>query len=265
MSDFRIARYRIKTEGTGFGPQKPFSAVLLSDLHNDSYGDANSRLLQAIRNERPEAVFASGDMLTAGSAPQMDAALALMDQLTKEYPVYYVNGNHEYKVRTWEKENTEPGGGYSDAVRGCGVHLLENTCIRAEIQKMPLSIWGLELPWEYYRRCEVPVLTAEHITELLGDPEKGRYNILLAHHPLYFDAYAAWGADLTLSGHLHGGLVRLPYFGGVFSPQCRLFPRYDRGLYTKRGRKMVVSAGLGGHSVLIRVNNPPELVALDFV
>ena len=72
------------------------------------------------------------------------------------------------------------------------------------------------------------------------------------------------GADLTLAGHLHGGIVRLPYFGGVITPQLRFFPKYDRGLFKRRGKQMVVSAGLGSHSIPIRINNPPELVVLDF-
>ena len=88
---------------------------------------------------------------------------------------------------------------------------------------------------------------------------------MLAHHPAYFDAYASWGADLTLSGHLHGGMIRLPFVGGLVSPQMRLFPKYDKGLYTKKGKKLIVSAGLANHTVNIRINNPPELVVIDFV
>lgn len=264
MPEFKLTRYRIRTEGAGRGPAQPFSAVLLSDLHNDSYGSANSRLLQAIRSEKPEAVFVTGDMLTATLEPQRDSALALMDQLTKEYPVYYVNGNHESKEKKRTADSADARESYSEAIRGYGVHLLENSCVRTEIRRMPVTIWGLELPLDYYQRFRRLPLDAEQVAEFLGGPDEGRYNILLAHQPLYFDAYARWGADLTLSGHLHGGLVRLPYLGGVVSPQFSLFPRYDRGLYAKYGRKLVVSAGLGGHSVLVRVNNPPELVVLDF-
>lgn len=265
MPDFKLTRYRIRMRDGIPGPEQPFSAVLLSDLHNDSYGEANSRLLQAIRTEKPELIFVAGDMFTARPELQMNAALVLMDQLTKEYPVYYVNGNHESREKRYAGDSAETGEGYSDAIRGYGVYLLENSCARVEIQGMPLTIWGLELPLSYYRRFKKLPLTADQVTEFLGRPEEGRCNILLVHQPLYFEAYASWGADLTLAGHLHGGLIRLPYFGGVVSPQLRLFPKYDRGLFTREGHKMIVSAGLGGHSALIRVNNPPELVVLDFI
>ena len=108
-------------------------------------------------------------------------------------------------------------------------------------------------------------MPAEEIREALGEPAEGAYRILLAHNPDYFSAYAQWGADLTLSGHLHGGMVRLPKIGGLISPNWTLFPKYDHGLYTIEEKKMIVSAGLGSHTIKLRINNPPELVVLDFV
>ena len=140
---------------------------------------------------------------------------------------------------------------------------LKNSCERIDLQKMPITVWGLELPWQCYRRFRKNELTAGQITELLGARDEGRYNILLAHNPVYFEAYAAWGAELTPAGHLHGGVIRLPYSGGVVTPQFRLFPKYDRGIFKRRGKLLVVSAGLGSHSIPIRINNPPELVVLD--
>lgn len=265
MSDFKVTRYRIRTGGELRSTERPFSAVFLSDLHNASYGDGNSRLLQEIRNENPEVVFVAGDMLTAGGVPEMDAAMALMDELTKQYPVYYANGNHEYRMKANPEKYGELYERYSNTIKSFGVNLLENGCKKLEIAKFPMTIWGLELPLEYFGRGRSSVPTKERIEELLGTLQENSFNILLAHHPAYFDAYASWGADLTLSGHLHGGIIRLPLLGGVISPQIRLFPRYDRGLYTKDGKKLIVSAGLGSHTINMRINNPPELVVIDFV
>ena len=97
----------------------------------------------------------------------------------------------------------------------------------------------------------------------MQEPEADRYNILLAHNPMYFESYALWGADLTLSGHLHGGLLRLPVLGGVISPQMKLFPKYCCGLYEKYRRKLLVTAGLGSHSIAFRINNPAEIMLLE--
>ena len=81
----------------------------------------------------------------------------------------------------------------------------------------------------------------------------------LAHNPIYFDSYAWWGADLTVSGHLHGGIIRIPGIGGIITPQAKLFPRYDAGQFKKNGKNLVVSRGLGTHTVNIRIFNPAEL------
>ena len=79
---------------------------------------------------------------------------------------------------------------------------------------------------------------------------------------MHFGTYRSWGADLTVSGHLHGGYVRLPGIGGIVSPQMRPFPKYDRGLYEEYGQYLAVSAGLGDHHMPVRIGNPRELVVL---
>lgn len=264
MPDFKVTRYRIKTTEEQPGPQAPFSAVLLADLHNLSYGENNSHLLQEIRNVNPEIVFAAGDMLISTKEPQFDEAVSLMNELTRQYPVYYVNGNHESRLKAYPDKFGDQYEHYISTICSFGVHFLENSMEQLVIRKMPVNVWGLELPLDYYRRFGKEELTVPQLEEMLGKPDPPGYQILLAHHPCYFDTYASWGADLTLSGHLHGGMIRLPLLGGVISPQFTLFPKYDRGLYTQGESRMVVSAGLGSHSIPIRVNNPPELVILDF-
>ena len=97
----------------------------------------------------------------------------------------------------------------------------------------------------------------------LGMPKEGAYNILVAHNPDYFGAYEKWGANLVLSGHNHGGLVRIPFIGGVISPRLHIFPKYTYGLYESSGTKMLLSNGLGSHSLKIRVNNIPEIVFIQ--
>ena len=101
--------------------------------------------------------------------------------------------------------------------------------------------------------------------ELGNCEEDGAYHILLAHNPVYFKQYAAWGADLTLSGHLHGGIIRLPLIGGVITPQAKLFPRYSAGKYEIGEKWMIVSRGLGTHTIPIRFNNKPELSVIHLI
>jgi predicted MPP superfamily phosphohydrolase len=264
MSEFKVTRYHIHTGDARRSPRNPFSLVLLSDLHNRSYGKDNGDLLQEIRAEHPEAILIAGDMVTAGKFPETEAAVSLMSELTRSFPVYYANGNHETRLKLQTYLYGDCYEKYTNMIRSFGVHLLENTHERTEFQKMPVTIWGLELQRQYFRRGRVSQLTSADIDAMLGTPDDASYHILLAHHPMYSDAYAHWGADLTLSGHLHGGIVRLPLIGGVISPQLRLFPRYDRGQYTINDRQLIVSAGLGSHTIPLRVNNPPEMIVIEF-
>lgn len=264
MSDFKVTHYNFHINERLYSPGESFTAVFLSDLHNHSYGEKNSRLLQAICKEKPELILIAGDMLTAGKQPEMDAALSLLDELTKRFPVFYGNGNHEYRMKANTQKYGDQYDRYSSMLRQYGCHLLENSYEQFRIHGLPLCIWGLELPPLYFAKGHREVLRPEQIRELIGEPDPGACNILLAHHPMYFDAYAAWGADLTLSGHLHGGIVRLPFVGGIVSPQIRLFPKYDRGMYRREESTLIVSAGLGSHTIPVRINNPAELVVIRF-
>ena len=105
----------------------------------------------------------------------------------------------------------------------------------------------------------------EYLKETLGEHKEGVYQILLAHNPEYFEEYAAWGADLVLSGHVHGGIMRLPLLGGVISPKLVLFPKYDGGRFYEKDSTMILSRGLGMHTLPIRIFNPAELVVIHLL
>lgn len=265
MERFKTTRYKIRL-GNQFGsPSRPFSIVLLSDLHNISFGQNNSILLSEIRKEQPAAVMIAGDMVTSAAVPEYDNALPLLKELTKSYPVFYANGNHELRFRRNIEKYGDTYPNYVEKIRSFGVHFLENEKEETEINQIPFSIWGYDLTPSCYKRFNSTSFTQDEIESALGKPDKNRYNILLAHHPAYFQGYARWGADLTLSGHLHGGIIRIPLLGGVISPQMIAFPRYDKGMYLLEEKKMIVSAGLGAHSIKLRINNPYELVVIDFI
>lgn len=128
-----------------------------------------------------------------------------------------------------------------------------------------IRLTGLDLPPAYYRKKKIASLGTCAMEDMVGVAPRQYFNVLLAHSPQYFDTYSEWGADLTLSGHFHGGIIRLPFIGGVVSPYLRLFPKYDKGIYQsdKGGGYMVLTAGLGTHT-FPRFNNPPELVLITF-
>ena len=105
----------------------------------------------------------------------------------------------------------------------------------------------------------------DYLASLIGRPDPDSFHILLAHNPDYFPRYAEWGADLVLSGHVHGGIMKLPLLGGVISPSLRLFPKYDGGLFEERNSRMILGRGLGSHTIPIRVFNPGELIEICLI
>ena len=105
-------------------------------------------------------------------------------------------------------------------------------------------------------------MSDEALGELIGNANGDFFQILLAHNPVYMDTYKKWGADLVLSGHLHGGVVRIPGFRGVITPQFRLFPKYSGEFRSEDDTAIIVSKGLGTHTFHIRFLNPAEVVVV---
>lgn len=235
--------------------------VLLTDLHGKEYGRKNNKLLKAIEEINPTAVLIAGDMLTATPGKPFHHVLDFLAQLAKKYPIYYGNGNHEYRLKIYPSQYGDMAEKYQEGLKKLGISPLCNENV--SLFKDNITIYGLEIDRYYYKKGRKKTMDKSYMEKLLGKPDEKRFNILLAHNPAYFSEYAGWGADLVLSGHVHGGIVRLPYLGGVISPSFALFPKYSKGLYREKDSAMVLSAGLGSHTIPIRVFNPAQLVVLN--
>lgn len=240
--------------------------AFLSDLHGEVFGKENEGLLQLIHEVKPSAILIGGDMVVGGkhlsgrerkeSFFSVKTSLSLIENLSASYPIYHALGNHEEKLEEGLLREYEAG------LLDKGVCLLDNT--RVELKSdygERIFLYGLSLGREYYPKFKRGRLEREDVETRIG--KKKGFSVLLAHSPFYFSAYKAWGADLTLSGHLHGGIMRLPFFGGVLGPDFIPFPRYSGGLYEADGKNMIVSCGLGTHTVKLRIFNPPELTIID--
>lgn len=240
--------------------QKDGNFILLSDLHNKSFGKDNRALLHAIDELKPDAVLIAGDMYTAAKNEKNEKTAEFVCLLASKYPVYYGNGNHEHKTRLYPEIFGTMYQDYMTRVRKAGVTTLVNE--KVSLPPYHMEIYGLELERAYYKKFVEQKMEAEYLTNLLGKPDKSKFNLLIAHNPDYFKAYAKWGADLVVSGHVHGGLMRLPFLGGVISPKLRLFPYYDGGRFEEGKSVMLLSRGLGTHTLPIRIFNPGELILI---
>ncbi len=269
LGRFRVRRYRISdfhihlnSDTDTNALERDMRIVFLSDLHGKVYGKENKSLLEAVRAEQPDLILVGGDMVIRGNEETVIKGIEFMQKLAQIGTVYCANGNHEQKMKADTKRYGHQYEVYKTKLQEAGVHLLENDSADLEILSLPITITGLELPLSCYGHFKEYPLRSGELGRLIGRCDKNRYQILLAHNPVYMKQYKDWGADLTLSGHLHGGIVRLPLLGGLITPQVKLFPKYSGDMYCEDGHCGIVSRGLGTHTVNIRLFNMAELVSI---
>ncbi len=257
-----IKTYEIETDKLK-KEERPLRLVMLADLHDRLWGEGQQQLLDAIESLSGDLILCAGDMLIGREQAEMTNTIELFRGLGKrKVPVYLSNGNHESRMRQQLGIYGRQYQQYARQLRSFGAQILENESRIVKFGSAKLAIYGYELPMVYYRKfCKVPYDTRD-LHQKFGSTRGEEYHILLAHNPVYFETYAKWGADLTLSGHLHGGIIQVPGIGGLITPQARLFPKYDRGLFEQDGKYMVVSPGLGEHTIPIRIFNPPQLICI---
>ncbi len=237
--------------------------VYLTDLHDKEFGKGNEQLFKALREIKPKMVLVGGDtpVVRDTKASSVQVTLSLMKKLAAEYPVYYAYGNHELRLKTRDL-HAETYCEFLDGLKQAGVKILDDRSVSFHGSDGSLTLTGLTLPQSAYPKFHKEPLETKLIERRVGTVPESDFRILLAHTPLYREEYAAWGADVTLCGHYHGGTINLPIVGGVMSPDYHLFPGICRGRYETCGKTMIVSGGLGTHSINIRFGNKPEIVVL---
>lgn len=222
-----------------------YTIAQVSDLHNAEFGDGNQKLLDRIREANPNIIVLTGDLV---DSHKTDTALALnfARQASTIAPTYYITGNHE----AWLGEGLDL---FLTQLAAAGVTILRDQATDLHYQGASITLAGLDDP----DAATQP--TAQRLQPLVNPQD---YEILLAHRPEDIQLYASAGADLVLSGHAHGGQIRLPIVGGLVAPGQGFLPTYDAGTYREGTTTMVVSRGLGNSLVPLRINNRPELVVI---
>lgn len=264
MKNFKIKTYRIFSKKVL--QEHGIRLAFLSDLHGLCYGEENCRLVQAVEDARPDAVLAGGDMMVGEPAPSLEAARALFLSLAEKFPVYYAFGNHERRLMENPEKYGREFGEFCCQLEAQGVRILRNECARLKSRDgTPLSIWGWNGERRFYKRLLAEPMEPEYLKETLGSPDDSAYHILMAHTPQYGQAYFSWGADLILCGHYHGGIWRFSENRGLAAPNFHVFPEYCCGLFSRGEQHMVVSPGLGEHTIKLRIRNPRELIIVEIV
>lgn len=241
--------------------KEPAVLVFLSDLHDNTFGEKNEKLLKEIKRIHPDAVLIGGDtMVTKPGRANLSRTKALLQGIFRlSCPVFYANGNHEQRM---QRDRGIYGSMYDEfrkLLEEYQVNYLQNQTVQ---WREDIAVSGVDIAWKYYQDFHPDSMVPSYLTRRLGKAEPERFQILLAHSPLFFDAYAGWGADLSLAGHFHGGTIRLPGLGGVMTPQYQFFHPFCGGVFEQNGRWMLVSRGLGTHSINIRIGNRPQLAVI---
>lgn len=262
LHTFRCRTYRIVTSRLPEGEKGRI--VFLSDLHNHRYGKGNEKLIEAIKNARPDVILVGGDMLVAKKGASWEATVEFMKVLPQIATVYYVDGNHEQRMKRSVDVYGSDYADYRSVLEAAGVRFLDNACAWVRIGTARVRLCGMEVPDPFYKRGKRQQMHLEDVEKVMGTPEPDGYRILMVHQPDFAPVYLEWGADLVLSGHLHGGIVRIPWIGAIISPQLQFFPKFSGGMYEVEGGKhVVVSQGLGTHTINLRLFNPAEVVVLQ--
>lgn len=240
----------------------PFRIVHLSDLHNSCFGKDNEKLIDKVLEQEPDIILITGDLINE-TEEDLSIALGLLSRLSSlNIPVYISYGNHEnnYEIR-YPADITAL---YEDA----GVKVLNFAYEDIEVngQKIRLGgIYGYCLPEQYLRSGEAKKEEVDFLKEFQDTP---LYTILMCHMPVTWiinNSLNEWECDLVLSGHAHGGQIRIPFIGGLYAPDQGFFCGKEAGLYYSDNHKkiMVLTRGLGNTEKVPRVNNIPEIVVID--
>ena len=233
-----------------------FTIVQVSDLHNRCFGGGPEEIAAVLRAQQPDLIAITGDLIDR-KYPDIEAAIAFTRLAVAIAPVYFVPGNHEFRSKQYHTLRPR--------LIAAGVRVLCDASETVEKGGARFVIAGLRDPAystdsSGYTDAETLAEREAALRRLL--PDGNAFYVLLSHRPEFFDLYVRCGAHLVLCGHAHGGQVRLPVIGGLYAPGQGLFPRYTSGTYCRFDTTMIVSRGLGGKFVHLRVFNRPELVVV---
>lgn len=283
--------------------------VQLSDIHSIRSEWQKNMLLKKVKDEEPDIIAVTGDLIDTDHYARQQSLLAkgkidrvedltieFMSELTEIAGTYFVYGNHEMMLLDDEQNNA-----FANALKEAGVIFLNNKAAIMKKSGLTIRLFGIQDPSTVYKdkRYAYMETMAEKTKAMLKDnlaaykaliglngldTEEGSaldewllrvkgaesdYTILLAHRPEFMDIYAEAGIDLVLAGHTHGGIMRIPFPGGLYTRAEGFFPTYSYGLYTKDDTTMIVNGGIGnikasvaGMKIPVRAFNPPEITVI---
>ena len=247
-----VSHYQIKSTKIS-NKYNNYKIMLLTDLHNR---DITKKLVKIVNDENPDIIVMSGDMINE-KVEGFDNFFKLCEKL-KDKTIYYVFGNNEENMSD-EKQNEF----INEIKEKTNVILLNNDKLELEDN---FNIYGFSHQVKYYLASTKEKIDIKYIEERIGKIDTNKFNLLISHDPLLYDLYSEYGFDVVLSGHLHGGIINIPFIGGLLSPDFTFFPKYYKGVNKIEDTSLVISRGLGyGYMIPIRMFNRAEVVIINLM
>ena len=247
-TSFKVTEYTVNDKNLPLGFDG-FKIAMVSDLHNATFGEGNTKLLSALQNAEPDIIVLTGDLVDS-SHTYLTVALDFAEKSVKIAPSYYVSGNHE----AWLTEEVYEA--FIAELSATGVTVLTDEKTDIQHNGDAITVAGVSDP-DFVEADYIFESKVGHLTE-----DNELYTLLLSHRPEFFEVYSQCGVNLVLSGHTHAGQIRLPLIGALIAPGQGFLPEYDKGIFQEDNTTMIVSAGLGNSVIPLRFLNQSELVII---
>lgn len=230
-----------------------FKIVHISDFHNTKSKKLKDNLIKEIKNNKPNIIALTGDLIDANKT-DIDIAISFVKKINNVAPIYYVTGNHEANINNYDE--------LKEKLKNNKVIVLDDNVEKLKVNDKEINLIGINDPqMSHNDYSKDSVIVKDKLISIQYN--KNNFSILLSHRPELIKTYAEHSFDLVLSGHAHGGQIRIPFIGGLVAPNQGLFPKYTSGIYELANTKMIVSRGIGNSILPFRINNRPELVVIE--
>lgn len=275
-----IKKYNLKYNNL---PEKfnNYKIVQLTDIHSIKSEKQIIQIINKIKKQKPDIICITGDLIDSGNYASQKSAkkekkiitpekltIKFVHELLEITDVYYVYGNHEMMLLDFPETNE-----FKVALEEAGVKILNNKIEYLYKENSKIKLIGLQDPATLYKDekySELEGSSSEKAREILEDlylqDSSEEFTILMAHRPECFETYVSYNIDLILSGHTHGGMLRLPFIRGIYAHPQGFLPDYSYGEYKKRNSTMIVGAGIGySGNIHFRVYNLPEIEVINLI
>ena len=231
-----------------------YCIVQISDLHNKEFGKGQKRLIHQIQEIQPDMIVVTGDIVDSNHT-KMNVAITFLEEAVKIAPCYYITGNHEHWLDSdlYEKLISQ--------IDDTGTIILDNEVVEINDNKSTDTCYD-DADFAMIGLDDGSLL-GNTLHELSKDYDNKQFVLLLAHEPQNMTFYSRENVDLILSGHAHGGQIRIPGIGGIVAPDQGFLPDYTEGVHEENGVTMIISRGLGNSIIPLRILNHPEIVCVE--